>query len=57
MLKVIEYTGERYYIRFLGKYRDDYIRFEWDTGYVDMKKYYWDKLSKKKRDIIYKKGM
>lgn len=57
MLKVIEYTGERYYVRNLRKSRNDYIRFEWDTGYVDMKKYYWDKLSKKKRDLIYKKGM
>lgn len=32
--------------------RNDYIRFEWDHGYIDMRMSHYEKLSKKKRDLI-----
>lgn len=52
MLTIKEYKGDIYYA---GRYktpREDYIRFEWSTGYLDMKKYHWEKLSKKKKALI-----
>lgn len=50
MLKIAEYEGTSYST---PKDRDNrWIRIEWSKGYLDMKKYYWDKLSRKKKDII-----
>lgn len=52
MLTIKEYKGDIYYA---GKYktpREDYIRFEWSKGYLEMRKDCWDKLSKKKRAMI-----
>lgn len=52
MVSVKIYEGPEYWV---GKeYHTDYIRIEWDDGYVDMKKYHWDKLTQKQRDTILK---
>lgn len=52
MLNITVYEGPNYYTpdKILGDNR--WIRFEWSTGYLNMKLYYWDKLSKKKKDLI-----
>ena len=38
MLKIIEYTGDTYYVGKFNVPHNDYIRFEWDRGYMEMKK-------------------
>lgn len=53
MLKITEYEGPWYTTpkdKVVGDNR--WIRFEWSTGYLDMKKYHWEKLSKKKKALI-----
>ena len=53
MLKITEYEGPWYTTpkdKVVGDNR--WIRFEWSTGYLDMKKYHWEKLSKKKKSLI-----
>lgn len=54
MLKIIEYEGPAYMVG--RRYRDDYIRFEWDNGFLDIRKAIWDKLSQKKKNFILKLG-
>lgn len=35
---------------------EDYIKFDWDTGYLIIKKSKFDKLSRKKKDLLYSLG-
>lgn len=58
-VKIVE--GPRYDIKSrrytdIITYRTDYIRFEWDGGYLQMQKTKWDKLPLKKKQLIYEKG-
>lgn len=55
VIRVEEYQGISYPTPKNPMGRNDYIRFEWNTGYLEMKKYYWEKLSQSKKKKIYNK--
>ena len=55
---VVHYKGEEYETtrnRVTGfmNHRDDYIRFNWSTGYLQMRMYDFEKLKKSQKDMLY----
>lgn len=41
-----------------GKYKPEkYIRFDWEGGYIKMKKSRYERLSKRKKDLIWDAGI
>lgn len=51
----IEYVkGETYYAGKNKTPRNDYIRIMWSRGLIEMKKTYWDRLPRSKKDKIYR---
>lgn len=58
MLIVTEHKGDPYRAthKRVSTIREDYIHIQWDTGYIDMRMSSWEKLSKKKKDLILKLG-
>ena len=51
-MTITVYDGTGYQAGKNRSIRTDWIRIEWGKGFLDMKKYYWDRLSQKKRNLI-----
>lgn len=60
MLKMEEYTVEKNWTTpiYHHPHKEEivYVRFTWDTGYLEMRKDKWDRLSQKRKNLILAMG-
>lgn len=55
MLKMEEFSGKFYLTNRRDQiFKNEYVRFTWDTGCLEMRKDKWEKLSQKKKNLILK---